>query len=315
MTLQQCLGQAARYRVGSTAYALASSRCYAQYRDTRTPADRNKVTFFTEDTWKKTSHDLLKYLLESGKCTAYCARVAEEAFMSTGWERRSKVSDVADTVYNITVSKTLCSDTTAKLVRGWVNSSLNLRLKAYAKDSALTPDPVTSQVGTGVIGTTIETVTEVILPPSETQKDSKIENLEVSTKGDEVTVTFDIVNHGRATEEIRGELWLKGKVVDKEPDTYWKNIRPGRSVTMSLTSHWHSGDIAKALTGTVKLREQRLGLLDEKQFGLGAAGIWAWIMTLGLKTILIIGIGIMALYAIMMVGKSPQAKAVKKVVK
>lgn len=146
-TIQTCLGRCTRYGIGSAAYALCTSRCYAAHKAGRVAVDNNKVTFWTQITWKKVSHDLLKYLMESGKCTAHCAKQAEAAFMSTGWERTSNVTDVADTVYNIVTAKRLCSPETAILGREWVNANLNTRLRAYIRNEELEPENIGYQPG------------------------------------------------------------------------------------------------------------------------------------------------------------------------
>lgn len=146
--LHQCLAECVKYGIGTPSYALATSKCYAAHPENFVPADPDKVSFWTSDSWTKVSHDLLKYLLECGECTANCANAAQDAFNSTGWERNHKVSDVADTVFNIVSAKWTCNDEMAMLGKNWVNSNLNKQLKYYRVGDK-EPDPVESQVGKG----------------------------------------------------------------------------------------------------------------------------------------------------------------------
>jgi hypothetical protein len=155
--LHTCLAECAKYGIGTPSYALATSKCYAKYPEGRVPSDPNKVSFWTSDSWTKVSHDLLKYLLECGECTANCAKAAYDALMSTGWERSHKVSDVADTVYNIVSAKWTCNDEMAMLAKNWVNSNLNKQLKYYRLGDK-EPESVESQVGEGVLGDIVDKV-------------------------------------------------------------------------------------------------------------------------------------------------------------
>lgn len=147
MTLHECLGECAvKYGIGTPSYALACSKCYVKYPEERVPADPSKVSFWTTESWEKVSHDLLKYLLECGKCTGNCARIAEDAFMSTGWERSHKVSDVADTVYNIVKDKWTCNEEMAQLGKNWVNQNLNKQLLKY-RIGEKEPEPIVPRPG------------------------------------------------------------------------------------------------------------------------------------------------------------------------
>ena len=168
MTLHECLTNAARYGIGTPSYALACSQCYAKYPEGRTPADPSKVSFWTTESWEKVSHDLLKYLLECGECTANCARAAQDAFNSTGWERSHKVGDVADTVYNIVEGKWTCDNEMAQLGKNWVNQNLNKQLLKY-RTGDKEPDPVESQVGKGTGGDIVDVVKDII-PDKPTDK-------------------------------------------------------------------------------------------------------------------------------------------------
>lgn len=111
--------------------------------------------------WVKASHDLLKYLLECGECTANCAEVAERALLSTGWERTAKISDVANTVHYIVTDKWTCTSKTGALAGDWVMTYLNQHLRMYNADPSAEPEPVVLQPGV---------VADIITPPGEEPK-------------------------------------------------------------------------------------------------------------------------------------------------
>lgn len=266
----------------------------------------------------KVAHDLMKYLMESGECTANCARASERALISTGWERTRKVKDVADTVYNIVEAKWTCDKKTAALARDWVNTYLNARLSTYKHDPTVKPEPV--KPSGGVVVSVVEVVTEALGIPTvfnarEYAKDTKIESLDVNIKGNEVTVVANLYNPGISTEEVKAELWLGDTLIDTEPDTYWKNVRGGQRRTIKLSSHWKSSNIEMALGGKVVLKEEHLGILDSKTFSLGLSGILAWIKGLGWKAAALIGVAIIVIVAIILSKQTPHYKAAEKMLK
>ena len=74
-----------------------------------------------------------------------CGNIAAEALLSTGWERHAKITDIADTVYNITESKILCGKEIAKEAAMWIDANLyNLIKGDYGSTVAgdiYAPDP------------------------------------------------------------------------------------------------------------------------------------------------------------------------------
>ena len=317
--LMECLGKAAsRYGMGTPLYAMESARCYAQHKEERVLADTSKVSFYTEASWKKVSHDLLKYLMECGKSTANCARAAQKAFLSTSWERKAKVVDVADTVFNLVDKKLTCGEAQAQLAQDWINTYLNARLSTYRQDPRAKPEPI--KPSGGLVASGAGLITKVLGIPSvfgegETQKDTLIKSINVDVKGDEVTVEVLVKNYGKSTEEVKAFLYIGDSFVDEEPDTYWKNIKPGKTATIKLTTNWKMATIEKAWSGRVYLKEQHLGQLDTREFSLGVSGWLAWFKGLGWKAIALIGLVVLVVIAINIALKSPQAQTARRVIK
>ena len=150
--LQTCLAKCVRYGVGTPAYALASSKCYAQYQEGRVPADPDKVTFWTSEMWTKAANDLYTFLMVRGGLSPHCADAARDALNSTGWERKAKVSDVADTVYFHVERKVLCGKASANEAQNWVNRELNQILRRYRTEEQIPlPEVVTPPTYVGEI--------------------------------------------------------------------------------------------------------------------------------------------------------------------
>ncbi len=75
----------------------------------------------------------------------------------------------------------------------------------------------------------------------------KITNIDAPAElgeGDEIDVTAIMKNEGGTLGEFRFYLLDEnGNTIDKEPDTYYKNIAAGASWTQKLTSNWKPWDM------------------------------------------------------------------------
>ena len=85
-------------------------------------------------------------------------------------------------------------------------------------------------------------------------------------KGDELQVKISVKNTSKTTQEYRAFLYTNdGQKVDKEPDTFWKNIKAGNSWTFTLTSSWKPYDV-KDFGGAYKVSIMAQGnvFVDER---------------------------------------------------
>ena len=66
----------------------------------------------------------------------------------------------------------------------------------------------------------------------------------------EIYVTVTVRNTDSITHEYRAYLYsADGDRMDKEPDTYWKNVKPGQTYTFNLSTNYKWGDASDLAGG------------------------------------------------------------------